>query len=123
MFTRRQSSNEGVVAKRVSAGRPWSRRRRLRRLGKARDPAALHLILRGLEDEAASVRATAAWAAGQTKTPGVRCPELVSALSDPDKNVRLAAALALADTHDPRALRTFLEAYGNGASINAGDTR
>ena len=123
MFPLRQSCNGRVAAKRVSTGRPWLRRRRQRRLGRARDPAALHLILRGLKDEAASVRATAAWAAGQTKTPGVRCPELVSALSDPDKNVRLAAALALADTHDPRALRTFLEAYSNGASINAGDAR
>lgn len=67
-------------------------------LGTIRDQRATKRLIRMLQDESASVRATAAWALGQLELdqPVVLQP-LTDALTDDDQAVRAAATQALGD--------------------------
>lgn len=73
-------------------------------LGEIQNARAADGLAAALKDENVDVRKNAAWALGELDNLSAAPPTLIEALSDGDRNVRLAAAHAVSEIQDPAAV-------------------
>ena len=65
-------------------------------------PAAIDALIQGISDENPRIRQMSAWTLSRIKTPTARvAPALISVLTDPDENIRLAGSIALQNLGEP----------------------